>query len=118
MFTPEDASYNNYDVYPKSKSFKWLGNTDKFVFTEDNVIKFRNPGEKGSHELLSLDMLNGIAKDNGIGDFKRLPNITWNDENSGYFYKMNEGDIGDLHERHHPYSARQGRHRHVHRYCR
>ena len=93
MFTPEDASYNNYDVYPKSKSFKWLGDTDKFVFTEDNVIKFRNPGEKGSHELLSLDMLNGIAKDNGIGDFKRIPNITWNDENSGYFYKMNEGNI-------------------------
>ena len=93
MLTPVDASYNNYDVYPKGKSFKWLGDTDKYVFTEGNELRYQTPGEKSSHELLNLDMLNGIAKDNGIGDFKRLPNITWNDENSGYFYKMNEGNI-------------------------
>jgi dipeptidyl-peptidase-4 len=90
MLTPVDASYNNYDVYPKGKSFKWLGDTDKFVFTEGNELQYRSPGEKSAHVLLTLDQINGIAKDNGIGDFKRIPNITWKDENSGYFYKMSE----------------------------
>ena len=94
MFTPEDASYNNYAVYAKGQSFKWLGDSNKLVFTENNEIKYRNPSEKGSHSLLSLDMLNGIAKDNNAGEFKRLPNITWTAEDGGYFYKMGEdGDI-------------------------
>ena len=87
MFTPEDASYNNYEVYAKSKSFRWLGDTEKYVFTEGDEMRYQTPGEKSSHELLNLNQMNGIAKDNGIGDFKRLPNIVWNDENSGYFYK-------------------------------
>lgn len=90
MFTPEDASYNNYDVYAKGKSFKWLGDSNKFVFNEGDEIRFRSPGEKSSHSLLSLDLLNGIAKDNGAGEFKRLPNITWTSEDGGYFYKMGE----------------------------
>ena len=90
MFTPEDASYNNYAVYAKGQSFKWLGDSNKLVFTENNEIKYRNPSEKGSHSLLSLDMLNGIAKDNNAGEFKRLPNITWTSEDGGYFYKMGE----------------------------
>ena len=90
MLTPVDASYNNYDVYPKGKSFKWLGNTDKYVFTEGDELKYQAPAEKSSHTLLTMDQINGIGKDNGIGDFKRMPNITWNDENSGYFYKKSE----------------------------
>ena len=96
MLTPVDASYNNYDVYPKSKSFKWLGDTDKYVFTEDNELRYQTPGEKSSHTLLTLDMINGIAKGSGIGDFKRMPNITWTDENSGYFYKRNNDEIISL----------------------
>ena len=90
MLTPEDASYNNYDVYPKGKSFKWLGSTDKYVFTEGDELRYQTPAEKSSHTLLTMDQINGIGKDNGIGDFKRMPNITWNDENSGYFYKKSE----------------------------
>ena len=91
MLTPVDASYNNYDVYPKSKSFKWLGDTDKYVFTEDNELRYQTPGEKSSHTLLTLDMINGIAKGSGIGDFKRMPNITWTD-----FYKRNNDEIISL----------------------
>lgn len=94
MLTPVDASYNNYDVYPKGKSYKWLGDTDKYVFTEDNELRYQTPGEKSSHKLLNLDMLNSIAKGNNLGDFKKLPNIYWIDENTGYFYKMN--DDGNL----------------------
>ena len=90
MLTPEDASYNNYDVYPKGKSFKWLGSTDKYVFTEGDELRYQAPAEKSSHTLLTMDQINGIGKDNGIGDFKRMPNIIWNDENSGYFYKKSE----------------------------
>ena len=91
MLTPVDASYNNYDVYPKGKSYKWLGESEKYVFTEKGELRYQTPGEKSSHTLLSLDMLNGIAKDNGANEFERMPNITWIDENSGYFYRMEEG---------------------------
>ena len=96
MLTPVDASYNNYDVYPKGKSYKWLGSTDKYIFTEKGELKYQTPGEKSSHTLLTLDMLNGIAKDNGASEFERMPNITWLNEDSGYFYKMEEGDIISL----------------------
>ena len=92
FLTPEDASYNNYDVYPKGKSYKWLGDTDKYLFTEKGELKYKTPGEKSSHALLSQDMLNDIAKENGIKEFERMPNITWINEDSGYFYKMEEDD--------------------------
>ena len=89
MLTPMDASYNNYDVYPKSKSYKWLGDTDKFVFAEGNELRYQSPGEKSSHTLINIDMLNSIAKENGSEEFKRMPNITWTDMYSGYFYQVN-----------------------------
>lgn len=94
MLTPADASYNNYEVFPKGKSFKWLGDTDKYVFTEGDELRYQTPGEKSSHTLLTMEQINSLCKGNGIGDFKKIPNITWKDEHSGYFYKM--GDDGGL----------------------
>lgn len=94
MLTPADASYNNYEVFPKGKSFKWLGDTDKYVFTEGDELRYQTPGEKSSHTLLTMEQINSLCKGNGIGDFKKMPNITWKDEHSGYFYKM--GDDGGL----------------------
>ncbi|MCR5035916.1 MAG: S9 family peptidase [Bacteroidales bacterium] len=93
MLTPVDASYNNYDVYPRGKSYKWLGESEKYVFNEKGEFRYQTPGEKSSHTLLNLDMLNGIAKDNGVKEFERMPNITWIDENSGYFYKAEGEEI-------------------------
>ncbi len=94
MLTPADASYNNYEVFPKGKSFKWLGDTDKYVFTEGDELRYQTPGEKSSHTLLTMEQINSLCKGNGIGDFKKIPNITWKNEHSGYFYKM--GDDGGL----------------------
>lgn len=93
MLTPVDASYNNYDVYPKGKSYKWLGESEKYVFNEKGELRYQTPGEKSSHTLLSLDMLNSIAKDNGAKEFERMPNITWIDENSGYYYKAEDKEV-------------------------
>ena len=96
MLTPVDASYNNYDVYPKGKSYKWLGDTDKYIYTEKGEMKYQTPGEKSSHTLLTLDMLNSIAKDNEMGDFQRMPNINWTSEVSGYFYKAEDDETISL----------------------
>jgi len=90
MLTPEDASYNNRSLYPKSKSYKWLADTDKFVFTEDGALMVQAPGAKSANTLLTIDQVNIISKNSGFEEFKRIPNITWNDENVGYFYKPNE----------------------------
>lgn len=90
MFTPEDASYNNRSIYPTSKSFNWLADTDKYIFTDGDELKMQTPGEKSSHTLLTFEQINVMAKNSGINEFKRLPNITWNDENKGYFYKKTD----------------------------
>ena len=90
MLTPADASYNNYDIYPKSKSFKWLGDTDKYVFSEGNELRCQIPGAKSPRTLITLDQFNSIAKHFGMTEFKRMPNITWTAEDSGYFYNKEE----------------------------
>ena len=90
MLTPEDASYNNRSLYPKSKSYKWMADTDKFVFTEDGVLMVQSPGAKSANALLNIDQINIMAKNSGYGEFKRVPNITWTNENVGYFYKSEE----------------------------
>ena len=90
MLTPEDASYNNRSLYPKSKSYKWMADTDKFVFTEDGVLMVQSPGAKSANALLNLDQVNIMAKNSGYGEFKRVPNITWTNETVGFFYKSEE----------------------------
>ena len=91
MLTPVDASYNNRDVYPKSKSYKWLGGEfDKFVFIDGDEIKYQGAGEKSSHTLITLNQINSIAKHSDAKEFKRLPNINWIDATSGYFYRRND----------------------------
>ncbi len=91
MLTAVDASYNNRDIYPKGKSYKWLADTDKYVFSEDGVLMVQAPGAKSANPLLNIDQVNVMAKNGGYEEFKRIPNITWTDENVGYFYKA-EGE--------------------------
>lgn len=91
MLTAVDASYNNRAIYPKGKSYKWLAGTDKYVFTEDGVLMVQAPGAKSATPLLNIDQVNVMAKNGGYEEFKRIPNITWTDENVGYFYKA-EGE--------------------------
>lgn len=91
MLTAVDASYNNRDIYPKGKSYKWLADTDKYVFSEDGVLMVQAPGAKSANPLLNIDQVNVMAKNDGYEEFKRIPNITWTDENVGYFYKA-EGE--------------------------
>lgn len=64
---PEDASYNNRSLYPKSKSYKWMADTDKFVFTEDGVLMVQSPGAKSANALLNIDQINIMAKTAGTG---------------------------------------------------
>lgn len=91
MLTAVDASYNNRDIYPKGKSYKWLADTDKYVFSEDGVLMVQAPGAKSANPLLNIDQVNVMAKNGGYEEFKRIPNITWTNENVGYFYKA-EGE--------------------------
>lgn len=94
MLTPADASYNNRSIYPKNKSYKWLADTDKYVFTEDGVLMVQAPGAKSANPLLNIDQVNIMAKNSGYEEFKRIPNITWTNENVGYFYKADsDGSI-------------------------
>lgn len=91
MLTAVDASYNNRAIYPKGKSYKWLAGTDKYVFSEDGVLMVQAPGAKSANPLLNIDQINIMARNGGYEEFKRIPNITWTNENVGYFYKA-EGE--------------------------
>jgi len=90
MLTPVDASYNNRDVYPKGKSYKWLADSDSYLFTENGSLMIQNPGEKSAHTMLTLEQLNEMAINGGLEEFKHLPNITWLEKDLGYYYKDNE----------------------------
>ena len=35
MLTPNDAAYMNRSLYPVGKSVKWLPDTDKYLFTDN-----------------------------------------------------------------------------------
>lgn len=94
MLTPEDASYNNRNIFPKNKSYKWQADTDNFVFTEGDALMVQKPGAKSPSTLLTLEQINEMARTSGFGEYRRIPNINWLDENLGYYYKsMDDGSV-------------------------
>ena len=94
MFTPEDASYNNAAVYPKRPNqLKWIGDADALMKVDGNKIVKIVPGKKGETTLLTLDQLNGYANQSGTDSLRRIPQLTWMDANSAYFYAMGKDGL-------------------------
>lgn len=81
--TIRDAVIGQYQgLYPDYiKYLRWRGNTDKFTFIEDDVLKQSGTDSKDKKEILSYETLNTELKDNGLNEISNFPGYTWINEN-------------------------------------
>ncbi len=93
MLTPADAAYQNRSIYPVGKSVKWLPNTDKYVFADNenpNNLMVQDATAKSATVLLTLDQVNAYLNQAGIDSLKRFPNLTWMDADKAYYYSYDK----------------------------
>ena len=98
MLTPSDAAYQNYALYPERMNVKWLGDTDKYVFSDkenSNNLMVKDVNGKEAEILLTFDQINSYLNQAGLDSLKRFPNLTWLDANRAYYYSLdkNGGNI-------------------------
>ena len=93
MLTPEDAAYQNRSLYPVGKSFQWLPDTDKYVFTDEansNNLMVQGANSKSADILLSLEQVNTYLSRAGLENIKRIPNLTWMSSKKAYYYNFDQ----------------------------
>ena len=93
MLTPEDAAYLNYEVYPRGMNVKWLANTDKYIFSDKenpNNLMIQEVNGKNANVFLTLDQVNSYLNQAGLDSVKRIPNLSWIDNNKAYYYSMDK----------------------------
>lgn len=98
MLTPEDASYNNFSIYPKRMNVKWLKDTDKYIFTKSedpNTIMIQSATSKTASPFITLDQINTYANQADMDSLNCLPHLMWIDPDKAYFYIKNkkEGNL-------------------------
>lgn len=93
MLTPEDAAYLNYEVYPRGMNVKWLANTDKYIFPDKenpNNLMIQEVNGKNANVFLTLDQVNSYLNQAGLDSVRRIPNLSWIDNNKAYYYSMDK----------------------------
>ena len=90
MLTPNDAAYMNRSIYPTGKNVKWLPNIDKYIFTEGNNLMIQDVNAKEASVFLTLDQVNFYLNQAEMDSVKRLPNLTWIDNQQAYYYSFNK----------------------------
>ncbi len=93
MLTPNDAAYMNRSLYPVGKSVKWLPDTDKYLFTDNenpNNLMIQDVNAEKAEVLITLDQVNSCLNQAGLDSIKRLPNLTWIDATKAYYYSFDQ----------------------------
>ena len=94
FFTPADASYNNRSLYAQRPSqLKWVGDSDILMKVDGKKILTMTPGGKKEATFMTLDELNGYANAAGIDSLRRIPNLTWLNDQKAYFYAVGKDGI-------------------------
>ena len=94
FFTPADASYNNRSLYAQRPTqLKWVGDQDILMKVDGKQIVTMTPGGKKETTFLTLDELNGYASKAGIDSLRRVPNLTWVNDQNAYFYALGKDGI-------------------------
>ena len=94
FFTPADASYNNRSIYAQRPTqLKWVGDQDILMKVDGKQIVTMTPGGKKETTFLTLDELNGYASKAGIDSLRRVPNLTWVNDQNAYFYALGKDGI-------------------------
>ena len=95
MLTPNDAAYMNRSLYPVGKSVKWLPDTDKYLFTDNenpNNLMIQDVNAEKAEVLITLDQVNSYLNQAGLDSIKRLPNLTWIDAAKAYYYSFDQNN--------------------------
>ena len=94
LFAPEDASYNNRSIYAqRPQQLKWVGNTDILMQVKGNEIVTMSPGSKKEMTFLTLEGMNAYTKGEGVGELKRIPQLTWLNDYQASFYALDDNGI-------------------------
>ena len=94
FFTPADASYNNRSLYAsRPNQLKWVGDQDILMKVDGKNIVTMMPNGKKEATFLTLDELNTYANKAGIDSLRRIPNITWLNDQKAYFYALGKDGI-------------------------
>ncbi|MBO7083589.1 MAG: DPP IV N-terminal domain-containing protein [Bacteroidales bacterium] len=94
FFTPADASYNNRSLYAQRPTqLKWVGDQDILMKVDGKQIVTMTPGGKKEATFLTLDEINTYANAAGIDSLKRIPNLTWINDQKAYFYALGKDGI-------------------------
>lgn len=74
----------SYNLYPRLDvaNTQFVGNTNQYAYSKDTVLYI---GKSSAKQVLTLSQLNDALKTAGVEAFKRLPNITFVNENEFTF---------------------------------
>jgi len=86
VLTAEDAIYMNREIYPASVSqLQWIGESNNYAYASGNA--FYKVGAKSGTEtlLFDMDMINKAMANNSYDSIRRLPRVSFPDNNSCNF---------------------------------
>ena len=93
MLTANDAAYMNRSLYPVGKSVNWLPNSDKYLFTDNEIpnnLMIQDVDAEKAEVFITLDQVNSYLNQAGLDSIRRLPNLTWVDATKAYYYSFDQ----------------------------
>jgi dipeptidyl aminopeptidase/acylaminoacyl peptidase len=90
LLTAKDAIYRNKDIFPVSVlQLQWLGNSNNYVYAQENAI-YKVGAKSGTETLLfDLDMINTGLSDNNYDSVKIIPRFRFNGDDYCRFVQKN-----------------------------
>lgn len=86
LLTAEDAAYINRKVFPQRQYFKWLGDENTIVYSEDGNLVVRDAMNNKTKLFLTLDQFNEYVQKAGLKTMKRIPNLNWTSHSKAWFH--------------------------------
>ncbi len=97
QLTIEDGSYMNRALFPKRISqLKWMGNSDNFSYVANNKLVKGKATSTERDTIMTIDDLNAGLTDLNIDSLKRLPSITYLDDNKIRFTYKKRLFVSDI----------------------
>lgn len=85
LLTAEDAAYINREVFPQRQYFKWLGDENFIIFSENGDLMVKDAMGNRTKTYLKFDEFSEIVKKTGLREMKRIPNMKWTSRNTAWF---------------------------------
>ncbi len=90
QLTPEDAAFQNRDVFPVSMTnLAWMGNSDSYAFVEEGVLVRGRVNAESRDTLLKTAALSEAVVAAGGEELKRFPSLDWISESVFLFHHKN-----------------------------